>query len=116
MRWSGYSRHPRDEALHRIFVPRVRCRRRGRTAALLPWFVTPYRWDGVDVIGQALELSVAGQGVRRIAVALGRTSVAAMSSRSGSPNWPFRTSDRATETDTATWDLGCILQEGDATF
>ncbi len=71
-RWSGYLRHLRDAELHRIFVPRVRCRRCGRTAALLPWFVTPYRWDSVDVIGQALELSVAGQGVRRIAAALGR--------------------------------------------
>jgi hypothetical protein len=42
------------------------------TAALLPWFVTPYRWDTVDVIGRALELAVSGQGVRRIAAALGR--------------------------------------------
>jgi hypothetical protein len=70
--WSGYLRHLRDAELHRIFVPRVRCRRCGRTAALLPWFVTPYRWDTVDVIGQALERSAAGEGVRRIAVALGR--------------------------------------------
>jgi transposase-like protein len=70
--WSGYRRHLRDAELHRIFVPRVRCRRCGRTAALLPWFVTPYRWDTVDVIGQALELSVSGQGVRRIAATLGR--------------------------------------------
>jgi len=70
--WSGYLRHLRDAELHRIFVPRVRCRRCGRTAALLPWFVTPYRWDTVDVIGRALELSVAGCGVRRIAAALGR--------------------------------------------
>jgi hypothetical protein len=70
--WSGYLRHLRDAELHRIFVPRVRCRRCGKTAALLPWFVSPYRWDSVDVIGQALEHSVAGDGVRRIAVALGR--------------------------------------------
>ena len=70
--WSGYLRHLRDAELHRIFVPRVRCRRCGRTSALLPWFVSPYRWDSVDVIGRALELSVAGQGVRRIAAALGR--------------------------------------------
>lgn len=70
--WSGYLRHLRDAGLHRIFVPRVRCRRCRRTAALLPWFVTPYRWDTVDVIGQALELSVAGQGVRRIAATLER--------------------------------------------
>lgn len=70
--WSGYRRHLRDAELHRIFVPRVRCRRCGMTAALMPWFVTPYRWDTVDVIGQALELSVSGQGVRRIAATLGR--------------------------------------------
>ena len=70
--WSGYLRHLRDAELHRIFVPRVRCRRCGRTAALLPWFATPYRWDTTDVIGRALELAVAGVGVRRIAVALGR--------------------------------------------
>jgi len=71
--WSGYLRHLRDgEPLLRIFVPRVRCRRCGRTDALLPWFVTPYRWDTVDVIGRALELSVAGLGVRRIAAALAR--------------------------------------------
>ena len=70
--WSGYLRHLRDSKLHRIFVPRVRCRRCLRTDALLPWFVTPYRWDSVDVIGAALERSAAGAGVRRIAVALGR--------------------------------------------
>lgn len=70
--WSGYLRHLRDAELHRIFVPRVRCRRCGVTAALLPWFATPYRWDTVDVIGRALELSVAGHGVRRIAAALER--------------------------------------------
>ena len=71
--WSGYRRHLRDALeLHRIFVPRVRCRACGVTAALLPWFVTPYRWDTVDVIGRALELSIGGQGVRAIAAALGR--------------------------------------------
>ena len=70
--WSGYLRHLRDEGLLRIFVPRVRCRRCGRTDALLPWFVAPYRWDSVDVIGDALERSAAGEGVRRIAAALGR--------------------------------------------
>ena len=70
--WSGYLRHLRDAELHRIFVPRVRCRRCGVTAALLPWFVTPYRWDTTDVIGRALELAISGHGVRRIAAALGR--------------------------------------------
>jgi hypothetical protein len=71
-RWSGYLRHLRDTELHCIFVPRVRCRRCGRTDALLPWFVTPYRWDSVEVIGGALERSAAGDGVRRIAAALER--------------------------------------------
>jgi hypothetical protein len=70
--WSGYLRHLRDAELHRIFVPRVRCKRCGRTAALLPWFVTPYRWDTVEVIGRALELAISGQGVRRIAATLER--------------------------------------------
>lgn len=70
--WSGYRRHLRADALHLVFVPRVRCRSCGRTDALLPWFVLPYRYDSVDVIGAALELSVAGFGVRRIAAALAR--------------------------------------------
>ncbi len=70
--WSGYRRHLRDAELHLVFVPRVRCRRCGRTDALLPWFVTPYRWDSVDVIGAALERHVAGEGVRGIASALDR--------------------------------------------
>jgi transposase-like protein len=70
--WSGYRRHLRADELHVVFVPRVRCRDCGRTDALLPWFVAPYRYDSVDVIGAALELSAGGQGVRRIAAALGR--------------------------------------------
>ena len=70
--WSGYRRHLRADGLHVVFVPRVRCRRCGRTDALLPWFVIPYRYDTTDVIGAALELSAGGQGVRRIAALLGR--------------------------------------------
>ncbi len=70
--WSGYRRHLRADELLVVFVPRVRCRDCGRTDALLPWFVVPHRWDTTDVIGQALELSVSGQGVRRIAATLGR--------------------------------------------
>ena len=70
--WSGYRRHLRADVLIVVFVPRVRCRACGRTDALLPWFVAPYRYDTVDVIGAALELSVAGTGVRRIASSLGR--------------------------------------------
>jgi hypothetical protein len=41
--WSGYRRYLRADAPHVIFVPRVRCRSCGRTDALLPWFVLPYR-------------------------------------------------------------------------
>lgn len=70
--WSGYRRHLRADGLHRIFVPRVRCRDCGRTDALLPRFVAPYRYDTVDVIGAALELHVGGLGMRRIAAALAR--------------------------------------------
>jgi len=70
--WSGYRRHLRADGLLVVFVPRVRCRDCGRTDALLPWFVAPYRYDSVDVIGAALELSVAGIGMRRIAAALAR--------------------------------------------
>ena len=70
--WSGYVRHLRDDVLLVVFVPRVRCRGCGRTDALLPWFVAPYRYDSVDVIGAALDLHVTGLGVRRIAAALGR--------------------------------------------
>ena len=70
--WSGYQRHLRADALLVVFVPRVRCLDCGRTDALLPWFVAPYRYDTVDVIGAALELHVGGAGVRRIATALAR--------------------------------------------
>lgn len=70
--WSGYRRHLRADVLLVVFVPRVRCRDCGRTDALLPWFVAPYRYDSVDVIGAALELHVGGVGMRRIAAALAR--------------------------------------------
>ncbi len=53
--WSGCQRHLRADELVRVFVPRVRCRDCGRTDALLPWFMVPYRYDTVDVIGAALE-------------------------------------------------------------
>lgn len=68
--WSGYRRHLRADAPRVVFVARVRCRSCGRTDALLPWFVVPYRYDTVDVIGAAIELSVGGLGIRRIAAAL----------------------------------------------
>jgi hypothetical protein len=50
----------------------VRCRACGTTQALLPWFVVPWRWDVVEVIGQALELLAKGWGYRRTAAAVGR--------------------------------------------
>lgn len=70
--WSGYRRHLRADTLLVVFVPRVRCRACGRTDALLPWFVLPYRYDTTDVIGAALDAHMDGQGVRRIAAELGR--------------------------------------------
>ncbi len=70
--WAGYWRFLRTGSEQRIFVPRVRCRRCGVTQALLPWFCLPYRPDPVDVVGEACARSAAGQGVRRIAAALGR--------------------------------------------
>lgn len=70
--WSGYRRHLRADEPRVVFVPRVRCRNCGRTDALLPWFVVPYRYDTVDVIGAALELHAGGRGVRPIAASLGR--------------------------------------------
>jgi len=70
--WSGYRRHLRADTLLVVFVPRVRCRDCGRTDALLPWFVVPYRYDTVDVIGAALDRHIGGEGVRRIAAALAR--------------------------------------------
>lgn len=70
--WAGYQRHLRADTLLVVFIPRVRCRDCGRTDALLPWFLVPYRYDTIDVIGAALELHAAGSGVGRIAATLDR--------------------------------------------
>lgn len=71
-RWWGYERHLRDERDRLIWIPRVRCGVCGVTQALLPWFVMAWRWDVVEVIGSALEMTVEGWGHRRIARAIGR--------------------------------------------
>ncbi len=70
--WSGYERHLRDKRDRLIWIPRVRCGACGVTQALLPWFVVPWRWDVVEVIGCALEMAAKGWGHRRIAKAIGR--------------------------------------------
>jgi hypothetical protein len=70
--WSGYERHLRDERDRLIWIPRVRCRACGVTQALLPWFVAPWRWDVMEVIGRALEMLAKGWGHRRIAALVGR--------------------------------------------
>ena len=40
------------------------------TQALLPWFVMAWRWDVVEVIGSALEMTVEGTGGYRLVVAI----------------------------------------------
>lgn len=70
--WHGYWRHLRDGGDRLIWIPRVRCPRCGRTQALLPWFVLPWRWDAVPWIGRAVVLAAQGWGHRRIAAALAR--------------------------------------------
>ena len=72
-RWHGYQRHLRGVRDRLIWIPRVRCSSCGVTHALLPWFVLPWRWDEIEVIGRAVELAAAGQGHRRIAAGLGRS-------------------------------------------
>ncbi len=71
-RWSRYQRHLRRDADRLIWAPRVCCTGCGETQALIPWFVLPWRWDEVSVIGRAVELAAQGWGHRRIAAALGR--------------------------------------------
>jgi hypothetical protein len=70
--WSGYLRHLRRDGDRLIWAPRVWCTACGKTQTLIPWFVLPWRWDEVDVIGRAVELAAKGWGHRRIAIALGR--------------------------------------------
>src|SRR5262252_2949219 len=55
--WYGYYRHLREDRDRLIWIPRVRGRECGRTQALLPWFVLPWRWTGHRAGGSRLGLS-----------------------------------------------------------
>lgn len=68
--WSGYWRWLRDRTVHRVWVRRGRCRACRNTHALLPDLVHERRLDTVDVIGAALERSIGGQGMRRLAAGM----------------------------------------------
>jgi hypothetical protein len=70
--WAGYVRHLRRASDRLIWVPRLCCTGCGKTQALIPWFVLPWRWDEVSVIGRAVELAAQDWGHRRIAQELGR--------------------------------------------
>ena len=70
--WSGYLRFVRHEGrAHRIWVPRGRCRPCSATHALLPAFVVLHRLDSIETIGDVLESSTSGGGVRPAAERLG---------------------------------------------
>ena len=55
----------------RLRPRRARCRSCGRTRVLLPAWCAPRRADGIEVIGAAAGLAMAGAGHRPIAAALG---------------------------------------------
>ncbi len=70
--WSGYRRWVRGPGTERLWIRRKRCSRCRRSHALLPDFLLERRLDDVQVIGQALALSIAsGFGMRPIAERLG---------------------------------------------
>ncbi len=70
--WSGYWRWVRGPGTERLWIRRKRCSRCRRSHALLPDFLLERRLDDVQVIGQALALSIAsGLGMRPIAERLG---------------------------------------------
>lgn len=69
--WSGYRRFVRGrERVHRIWIPRCRCRVCARSHALIPSFVLIRRYDPAGVIGAALARSVSGIGMRTVAATL----------------------------------------------
>ncbi|MFU8841278.1 MAG: DUF6431 domain-containing protein [Nitriliruptoraceae bacterium] len=61
----------RDGRRH-LRVRRSRCADCGRTHVLVPGVMLPRRADAVEVIGEALAASAAGEGYRPIAARLGR--------------------------------------------
>ncbi|MDA1196168.1 MAG: DUF6431 domain-containing protein [Planctomycetota bacterium] len=68
--WSGYWRWLRDRVAVRVWVRRGRCRTCRRTHVLLPDLVHERRLDSVEVIGEALERSIGGRGMRKVAAAI----------------------------------------------
>ena len=70
--WSGYWRWARGPGTERLWIRRRRCARCRRSHALLPDFLLERRLDEVEVIGQALALSIVnGLGMRPVAERLG---------------------------------------------
>jgi len=73
-RW-GYGRERavwlRGGRVARLRPPRARCRSWRRTRILLPSWCAPRRADGIEVIGPAAGLAMAGAGHRPVAAALG---------------------------------------------
>jgi hypothetical protein len=70
--WSGYRRWARGPGTERLWIRRKRCSRCRRSHALLPDFLLERRLDEVEVIGQALALSIGSQvGMRPVAERLG---------------------------------------------
>ncbi len=70
--WSGYWRWVRGPGTDRLWIRRKRCSKCRGSHALLPDFLLERRLDEVDVIGQALALSIAGGlGMRLVAEQLG---------------------------------------------
>jgi hypothetical protein len=70
--WSGYWRWVRGPGTDRLWIRRKRCSRCRCSHAVLPDFLLERRLDEVEVIGQALALSIAGGlGLRPVAEQLG---------------------------------------------
>lgn len=70
--WPGYRRLVRHRGrTRRLRLHRARCRRCGRTHALMPSFLAAYRRDVVATIGGALLGAASGRGHRQLAAAAG---------------------------------------------
>ena len=70
--WSGYWRWARGPGTERLWIRRRRCARCRRSHALLPDFLLERRLDDVEVIGQALALSIVNSlGMRPVGERLG---------------------------------------------
>jgi hypothetical protein len=69
---SWYPRWARKAREWRIWIRRGLCRVCGRSHGLLPSFLRERRLEVVEVIGEGVRRSVPGEGLPKIAVALGR--------------------------------------------